>query len=219
MTTTEVEMGRRFTRKRRAVAVALALATLGILAAGCGGKGSPNAGVASLGGTTTTSSSNDSGSAGSGGGTSSGGGGGSSSFGVNMSVNGASRRQVIAFAQCMRTHGVPNFPDPSSDGSFHFNGSPKDQPKFLSASQKCHKLLPAGKPPSPAQQQKMKEAGLKFSACMRSHGFPSFPDPTFSNGGMQLRLNKGAGMDPNSPRFQSAQRACQSFMPGKFAGK
>jgi len=59
---------------------------------------------------------------------------------------------------------------------------------------------------------------LAFSACMRSHGVPSFPDPT-SNGGISIQVQPGSGIDPNSPAFQSAQRACQSLLPaGKTSG-
>jgi hypothetical protein len=136
-----------------------------------------------------------------------------------MSARGASRSQALAFAQCMRRHGVPSFPDPSSDGSFSFSGSPKSVAGFQSASQACQKFLPEGKPASPAQKAKMRRQALAFSACMRSHGFPQFPDPTFTDRGFQMRLDKNAGMDPNSPRFQQAQQACGSFLPGKVATK
>jgi hypothetical protein len=48
---------------------------------------------------------------------------------------------------------------------------------------------------------------------MRSHGVPSFPDPTPGHGGFQLSL--GSGINPQSPAFQAAQQACKSFAPGK----
>jgi hypothetical protein len=58
---------------------------------------------------------------------------------------------------------------------------------------------------------------LKFSACMRSHGLPDFPDPTVSSdGGLQLSLGdkRNSSLNPDSPVFQSAQKACQSLTPG-----
>jgi hypothetical protein len=58
---------------------------------------------------------------------------------------------------------------------------------------------------------------LKFSACMRAHGLPDFPDPTTAaDGGIQLSIGgkKGSGLNPRSPIFQAAQKACQSVMPG-----
>jgi hypothetical protein len=58
---------------------------------------------------------------------------------------------------------------------------------------------------SPARQQAM----LQFSQCMRAHGLTNFPDPQFSGGGISIKINgAGLGLAPNSPAFQSAQRAC-----------
>jgi hypothetical protein len=71
-----------------------------------------------------------------------------------------------------------------------------------------------GQPPSPAQQAKMQAQALKFSACMRSHGVPKFPDPQFSSGRASLQIGRANGIDPKSPIFQAAQKACQKNMPG-----
>jgi hypothetical protein len=49
---------------------------------------------------------------------------------------------------------------------------------------------------------------LKFSACMRSHGEPSFPDPA-SDGSFTLP----SGMDAESPQFQAALKACPRPAP------
>jgi hypothetical protein len=53
---------------------------------------------------------------------------------------------------------------------------------------------------------------------MREHGI-DFPDPTFeANGGARVRIGKGSGIDPDSPKFQEAQKACQRTMPGLEGG-
>jgi hypothetical protein len=92
------ELGLRWRRRlARAAVTAGAVFALGIAIAGCGGDSS-GSGVAHL--STGTSG----GSAASGGGSSS-------------PENSASTQQkMVAYAQCMRTHGVPNFPDPTSSG-------------------------------------------------------------------------------------------------------
>ena len=61
---------------------------------------------------------------------------------------------------------------------------------------------------------------LAFSACMRSHGVPNFPDPVAgANGGAQIDITQGSGIDQNSPQYQSAMHACQSLLPaGKVNG-
>jgi hypothetical protein len=121
----------------------------------------------------------------------------------------------------MRAHGVPNFPDPNSQGVIAIpaglNINP-DSPTFRAAQQHCSSLLPNGGRPSPQQLAKMRAALLAFSACMRKHGVPNFPDPTFSDGGAHIHIAGGSGtnLDPQSPVFQAAQTACSSKLPGKF---
>ena len=48
---------------------------------------------------------------------------------------------------------------------------------------------------------------LKFSECMRKHGVPNFPDPTFPAGGGIIE-SVGPGNDPQSPAFQHAVAVC-----------
>jgi hypothetical protein len=57
-----------------------------------------------------------------------------------------------------------------------------------------------------SQQTRAQTQALKFAVCMRKHGLPNFPDPTFSHGNIGQK-----GFDPNSPQFQSAQKVCTSF--------
>jgi hypothetical protein len=129
--------------------------------------------------------------------------------------------QALQFASCMRSHGVPNFPDPkangsggmrieSTPGSTKVNGVSVNGPAFQSAMQACRSKLPNGGKTgqlSAARRQQM----LDFSKCMRAHGITGFPDPTFNGGGgVQLQLSKSTGIDPNSPAFQAAQKACGS---------
>ena len=60
---------------------------------------------------------------------------------------------------------------------------------------------------------------VKYSACMRAHGVPSFPDPV--DGRLQLQMRTGTDLDPQSPTFQAAQTACKALEPaglGKGSG-
>ncbi len=126
----------------------------------------------------------------------------------------------------MRTHGVPEFPEPtegkllvhSSDHNGHVTGVNPESAQFQAAQKACGKLAPnGGKAPSAAEQTKMQESALNFSKCMRSHGVPNFPDPEFSHsgGGVGIRIGgrKGSGIEPNSPQFKAAQKTCQSDLP------
>jgi len=120
--------------------------------------------------------------------------------------------QAVAYSECMRSHGVPNFPDPvqTPDGGYGYRtkGIDPNSTAFQGATQAC-KALPSpwnstGQQLSPPQQQ----AWLRWAACIRSHGVPNFPDPTFS--GSEVH---DSGVDSSSPQLQSAMDACKSQRP------
>jgi hypothetical protein len=123
----------------------------------------------------------------------------------------------------MRSHGVTNFPDPTggrlelqvqkSPNSTSVNGVEVNGPVFQSAMKACRSYLPNGGHPSAAQTAQAKARALAMSRCMRSHGVPNFPDPQFRSGGVGIQLN-GNGVNPNSPAFQAAQKACGSIFGG-----
>jgi hypothetical protein len=60
------------------------------------------------------------------------------------------------------------------------------------------------------------QRGLQYSACMRAHGVPDFPDPqqNAGGGGVTVRLTGGPGLNPDSAQFKAAEQACQSLRPG-----
>jgi hypothetical protein len=120
----------------------------------------------------------------------------------------------------MRQHGVPNFPDPLPNGGFEISsdvtggGNGQVNPRYAAAVNACASLLPSGSP-SAQQQQKTLSELLKVSACMRTHGFSTFPDPTVSNQGVYLHI---VGFDRNSPQFQSAWATCTQAARGGTQG-
>jgi hypothetical protein len=192
--------------RMNALTLAAAGLCIALTAAACGTT-SRSPGVASAGGSTTTAASPPSSS----GGGSRNGGGARGAF----TLSGA--EGMAKFASCMRKNGVPNFPDPSSGGTIAItpsSGINPTSPAFQKAQKACRKYAPSGgKAPSPAEQAKMQAQALKFSACMRAHGVTKFPDPQFSSGRTSLRIG-GTGIDPNSPVFKAAQKACAKNLPG-----
>jgi hypothetical protein len=167
----------------------------GLLAACDGGSASP--GVASIGSTTSTTSAL----------------GTASSFGQ---TDQQFYQVQLDYAACMRSHGEPSFPDPVLTGqSVHFGPGPnidQDSPRFLSANTTCKRLVPDGGTPSPAQLQVVIAQMVKNAECMRAHGITNFPDPTVNVPGMLAGISL-KGLDPNSPQFQAAQKACQRLAP------
>ena len=114
----------------------------------------------------------------------------------------------LAHSECMRSHGLPDFPDPGPihiDVRTHPDLDPTS-PLFIAAQKACISLQPggtAGGGVTPAMQA----AALAYSACMRTHGFPNFPDPVFSNGGEHVTIN---GINTDSAQFQNADKTCQT---------
>jgi hypothetical protein len=119
-------------------------------------------------------------------------------------------QKAVAYAQCMRSHGVPNYPDPDSQGHFppvQIGRNGVSQQAVQSAQNACRHLQPGGGAGTAQQQQAKLTQALNFSRCMRAHGVPNFPDPSTSNGGMGYNLS---GVDTHSPQYQSANQTCQS---------
>jgi hypothetical protein len=116
--------------------------------------------------------------------------------------------QLVNFAQCMRSHGVKNFPDPVN-GAFSLPGEGANSvdpssPAFQAAKAACIHLVPGEAQRLTVTPQDL-AAGDKLAACMRSHGFPAFPDPTSQN-----VFNLPQSITIALPSYQSAFRTCQS---------
>jgi hypothetical protein len=108
----------------------------------------------------------------------------------------------------MRSHGIPNFPDPTSSGGLDINsntGIDPDSAQFKSAQKACRGYLPV---PSAEQQARAEQQALQFAACMRAHGLANFPDPTFGPNGAISRDDRANDIDSNSPAFQAAVKKC-----------
>jgi hypothetical protein len=168
-------------RVRRAGLLAAALAVAGVLVAGCSG-GPADPGVAGVSSATASPS---------------------------QSATVSGEAEALQYAACMRSHGVPDFPDPTvQNGSVGFSitagdGVDQNSPQYQSARQACSSLRGGGTANS-GSGNLAKE--LKFAQCMRSHGVPDFPDPN-KNGG----FSGTSTVNPSSPTFQNAQSTCMQL--------
>ncbi len=183
---------------------AAALLSVALALAGCGG--SSGSGVAHLASTRSSGST-------------------SSESGGSSPEGPASLQQAaVAYARCMRSNGVPNFPDPNASGGFlvHASRGLISSPLFKAAQAKCHNLLPeggpgSGPPPSPQTLARF----LNIARCMRQHGVSDFPDPRttappkpLGSGIAELSDIEGVillfprTIDQQSPTFTRAAAAC-----------
>jgi hypothetical protein len=85
------------------------------------------------------------------------------------------RKKAVKFAECVRAHGVPHFPDPDATGNFNF-GVDVSAATFTAAVNACKALQPPGTL-SAHRSVKQQSAALRFAACVRAHGVPDFPYP------------------------------------------
>jgi hypothetical protein len=137
---------------------------------------------------------------------------------------------AVAYSGCMRSHGVPEYPDPDSNGNL-----PKDNAqdlgvsssRYQTAERACRHLLPSSDttfiasltqclmnsdcPPAVVQQALTE--GRKFAQCMRNHGVPNWPDPTIDSMGRPSFQITAAGISiaaTRSPQILSKIGYCQN---------
>lgn len=132
-------------------------------------------------------------------------------------------QSAYKYSDCMRQHGVPNFPDPKVANHNGEHGIaiavPADvgtAPAFKSAQNACKKILPFGGGGPSANQQHARAAGLvSFARCMRAHGVNSFPDPT-PQGQINPQMLSSAGVDIHSPAVLQDAYACVPSSQGQL---
>ena len=158
------------------------------------------------------------------------------SGGSTNSRESAGPPSAVAYSQCMRSHGVPDFPDPPSSGEVP-KGSAQEfgvsSSQYQAAQTACQNLYPTtggsggvltkdslgqceetGDCPQALVQQAM-TALRTYAQCMRSHGVPNWPDPTIdSEGRPGVNLVAIPGTNWNSPQISNKMQDCYHVMPG-----
>ena len=122
----------------------------------------------------------------------------------------------LLFSDCMRAHGVPDFPDALAGGGYDLPPTVDQQaPAYMAAEKRCASLEPGPVPPhEPTEHQS--QLDIAFSRCVRAHGLPSFPDPArdipppgaahgFIRGGYFWAVGAGT---VSSPAFRQAASSC-----------
>jgi hypothetical protein len=166
---------------------AVAVAALSLLAAGCGGS-SPR--VANVGTTTVAATT-----------------------APATTVEDGDLAGAVAFARCMRSHGIPGWPDPMSSGVFDKSelrqiGVSPARVRAIEESA-CNYVFENG--PSHVIAPGDQAYYVRAAACMRSHGVPGFPGPTFQNDNVSFTIPPGT--DTSSGRFKTARSVCEKLIP------
>ena len=141
----------------------------------------------------------------------------STGSGGSPNAGGSATSQLVAYTQCMRSHGVPDYPGPTSGGQMPKITSGQQvgvsDSRLTVAQGACQKLWPY-QAPTQAQQRQQLTDDVKFAQCMRSHGLPNFPDPTNSDGYVEFVISVSRdGFDPHSPQILAKAHECQHVLP------
>ena len=157
-----------------------------------------------------------------------------SSAGSAGSPHAAGSPSAVAYSACMRSHGVPNYPDPDSNGHLTKGGAQQfgvSGSQFQAAQHACQELFPNTGGSFMQQFQLCVQGGVcpqalvqqaltlmrNLAQCLRSHGVPSWPDPIIGAGGAPFFNASGAGLShqyTHSVGFTSKVSECQSQVGG-----
>jgi hypothetical protein len=143
------------------------------------------------------------------------------------STNAAVSAALVKYSACMRSHGVPDFPDPATTqgpNSFGIDGynfnlptnlNPQS-PAYISAQKTCGPFTNIGTGGFHPLPAKARQAAFAHAQCMRQHGVPNFPDPIVHVSGTGVSVRSGGpGINPRSPAFRQAQRVCSPGAPAR----
>ena len=125
------------------------------------------------------------------------------------------RDKAVKFAECIRAHGVSDFPDPNAKNDFEY-GVSVTPAVWKQATTACKDLQPPGTLSS-KRTPKQQSASLRFAQCIRDNGVKDFPDPV--NGEPLIDTYK----IPSSNRpggmtiLNAAMQKCRSVL-GEAAG-
>ena len=127
------------------------------------------------------------------------------------------REKAVKFAECIRAHGVSDFPDPNAKNDFEY-GVSVSETVWTQAVTACKDLQPPGTLSS-KRTSKQQSATLRLANCVRANGVKDFPDPV--NGEPVVDTNK----IPSSNRpggmtiLNAALQKCRGVMQEVLGGQ
>ena len=137
-------------RTLRPLAVLAVVALISVISTGCGSNAPSGTGTASNSATASNS-------------------------GTGGNTKLTARDKAVKFAECIRAHGVSDFPDPNAKGDFDY-GVSVTPAVWKQATTACKDLQPPGTLSS-KRTPKQQSASLRFAQCIRDNGVKDFPDP------------------------------------------
>src|SRR3954451_21432205 len=140
---------------------------------------------------------------------------GNSSSGGGANTKLTARDKAVKFSECIRAHGVSDFPDPDAKNQYQY-GVSVSPAVWKQATTACKDLQPPGTLSS-KRTPKQQSASLRFAQCVRDHGVKDFPDPV--NGEPLVDTNKipSSNKPGGMTILNAATQKCGSVL-GQAAG-
>jgi hypothetical protein len=148
------------------------------------------------------------------------------SGGTSRAARPSSAPSAVGYSVCMRSHGVPNFPDPTTNGPV-LKADPQQlgvsTARYELARQGCQHSLPnTGTTQEQQQETQCMTSGTCSQAtvqswltglralamCLRSHGVPTWPDPVLTPQGLPHFRYDQAGIDHHSVSTVGKVKTC-----------
>jgi hypothetical protein len=161
--------------------------------------------------------------------------GGTPVAGGHASSPSTNAEKAVAFSRCVRSHGVPAYPDPDSSGTIRKETSGQlgvSTSRLQAALDACQHLLPntGNVDDNPAALQQWWTQMLDFARCMHARGVPNWPDPspypldtarpTFNLHAAGIAFHQGSqpGNIVNSATIQAKVQACEAATHQNVSG-
>jgi hypothetical protein len=160
---------------------------------------------------------------------------GSSAAGGQSSSPSTNAAKAVAFSRCVRSHGVPSYPDPDTHGQLQKETGQQlgvSSSEFQAALDACQHLLPAtgNIDDNPAALAQWWTQMLDFARCMHARGVPNWPDPspypqdtvepTFNLHAAGIAFHQGSqpGNIVDSATIQGKVQACEAATHQNVSG-
>ena len=173
----------------RELRLLVALAMIALVGAGCGSNAPSETGTASSSGT--------------------------ASSGADKKLT--ARDKAVKFAECIRAHGVSDFPDPNAKNQFEY-GVSVTPAVWKRATTACKDLQPPGFTGHKRSTQEQ-EGALAFARCIRENGVKDFPDPTPDAPLVDTNRIPSRAQSRDLSVLNAAMKTCSDLAPGVTGGR
>jgi hypothetical protein len=119
-------------------------------------------------------------------------------------------QKAVKFSECIRAHGVSDFPDPDAKNDYQYgvSVSPEVWTKAVNA---CKALQPPGTLSSKRTPEQQSES-LQFARCIRAHGVKDFPDPVNGQPLVDTTKIPSSNAPGGMTILNAAMQKCKSIM-------